>query len=87
MLGGFLDFVPPTSRPRWERVFQGIYRTVGGYVTGNLLIMRHRRRRGRRDAVCGRRALRGAHRIVVAIWTSSPWSAPQSRPLSPEPLL
>ena len=37
-LGGFLDFVPPTSRPRWERVFQGIYRTVGGYVTGNLLI-------------------------------------------------
>jgi predicted PurR-regulated permease PerM len=35
---GFLDFVPPGSRPRWERVFEGIYRTVGGYVTGNLLI-------------------------------------------------
>jgi predicted PurR-regulated permease PerM len=34
---GFLDFVP-TSRPRWERVFDGIYKTVGGYVTGNLLI-------------------------------------------------
>jgi predicted PurR-regulated permease PerM len=35
---GFLDAVPAGSRPRWERVFDGIYRTVGGYVTGNLLI-------------------------------------------------
>lgn len=35
---GFLDVVPLSSRPRWERVFDGIYRTVGGYVTGNLLI-------------------------------------------------
>jgi predicted PurR-regulated permease PerM len=26
------------SRPRWERVGHDIYRTVGGYVTGNLLI-------------------------------------------------
>ena len=34
----FLDFVPEPSRPRWERVFAGVYRTVGGYVTGNLLI-------------------------------------------------
>ena len=33
-----LDVVPPGARPRWERVFEGIYRTVGGYVTGNLLI-------------------------------------------------
>ena len=33
-----LDVVPPSARPRWERVFEGIYRTVGGYVTGNLLI-------------------------------------------------
>ena len=35
---GFLDVLPPTARMRWERVFEGIYRTVGGYVTGNLLI-------------------------------------------------
>lgn len=37
-MAAFLDFIPPESRPRWERVFDGIYRTVGGYVTGNLLI-------------------------------------------------
>jgi predicted PurR-regulated permease PerM len=37
-VAGFLDFVPDGSRPRWERSFGGIYRTVGGYVTGNLLI-------------------------------------------------
>ena len=30
--------MPPSSQPRWERVFDGINRTVGGYVTGNLLI-------------------------------------------------
>ena len=35
---GFLDFVPAGQRPRWERIFYGIYRTVGGYVTGNLVI-------------------------------------------------
>jgi predicted PurR-regulated permease PerM len=35
---GFLEFVPEGSRPRWERVFAGIYRTVGGYVTGNLAL-------------------------------------------------
>jgi predicted PurR-regulated permease PerM len=34
----FLGFVPESSRPRWERVGRDIYRTVGGYVTGNLLI-------------------------------------------------
>jgi predicted PurR-regulated permease PerM len=34
----FLDVLPHSARPRWERVFAGIYRTVGGYVTGNLLI-------------------------------------------------
>ena len=33
-----LDLVPPASRPRWERVFAGITRTIRGYVTGNLLI-------------------------------------------------
>jgi predicted PurR-regulated permease PerM len=34
----FLAFVPEGVRPRWARVGQDIYRTVGGYVTGNLLI-------------------------------------------------
>ncbi len=35
---GVLDVMPPSARTRWERVFDGINRTVGGYVTGNLLI-------------------------------------------------
>ena len=35
---GVVDVMPPSARPRWERVFDGINRTVGGYVTGNLLI-------------------------------------------------
>jgi predicted PurR-regulated permease PerM len=30
--------LPAESRPRWRRVANDIYRTVGGYVTGNLLI-------------------------------------------------
>lgn len=34
----FRDFLPEHLRPRWERVSGEIYRTVGGYVTGNLLI-------------------------------------------------
>jgi predicted PurR-regulated permease PerM len=29
---------PEDAQPRWRRVGQDIYRTVGGYVTGNLLI-------------------------------------------------
>jgi predicted PurR-regulated permease PerM len=29
---------PEDSRPRWRRVGHDIYRTVGGYVTGNILI-------------------------------------------------
>jgi predicted PurR-regulated permease PerM len=33
-----LDLVPERSKPRWERTFYGIYRVVGGYVTGNLLL-------------------------------------------------
>lgn len=33
-----VNVMPPTAQPRWERVFDGIDRTVGGYVTGNLLI-------------------------------------------------
>ena len=34
----FYGLLPPESRPRWENVCKQIYRTVGGYVTGNLLI-------------------------------------------------
>jgi predicted PurR-regulated permease PerM len=30
--------VPASSRRRWERVANGIYRTISGYVSGNLLI-------------------------------------------------
>ncbi len=30
--------LPPESQPRWRAVGHDIYRTVGGYVTGNLLI-------------------------------------------------
>ena len=37
-IDGFLSVVPPSARPRWERALDGVYRTVGGYVTGNLLI-------------------------------------------------
>ena len=34
----FFGLVPEQSRPRWRKVGHEIYRTVGGYVTGNLLI-------------------------------------------------
>ncbi|HEY8193012.1 MAG TPA: AI-2E family transporter [Gaiellaceae bacterium] len=34
----FYSLVPETSRGRWEKVGNQIYRTIGGYVTGNLLI-------------------------------------------------
>jgi predicted PurR-regulated permease PerM len=34
----FYGSLPESSRPRWRKVGQEIYRTVGGYVTGNLLI-------------------------------------------------
>jgi predicted PurR-regulated permease PerM len=30
--------LPERSQPRWRRVGHDVYRTVGGYVTGNLLI-------------------------------------------------
>jgi predicted PurR-regulated permease PerM len=33
-----LSLLKPESRPRWRSVGNQIYRTVGGYVTGNLLI-------------------------------------------------
>ncbi len=34
----FYGLLPEQSRPRWRQVGRDIYRTVGGYVTGNLLI-------------------------------------------------
>jgi len=34
----FYTLLPEESQPRWRRVGDEIYRTVGGYVTGNLLI-------------------------------------------------
>jgi predicted PurR-regulated permease PerM len=30
--------IPARSRPRWQAIGRDVYRTVGGYVTGNLLI-------------------------------------------------
>jgi predicted PurR-regulated permease PerM len=34
----FFSLVPEHSQPRWRRVAHDIYRSIGGYVTGNLLI-------------------------------------------------
>ena len=34
----FYRLLPERSQPRWRKVGDEIYRTVGGYVTGNLLI-------------------------------------------------
>jgi predicted PurR-regulated permease PerM len=34
----FYSLLPEHSQPRWRRVGYDVYRTVGGYVTGNLLI-------------------------------------------------
>jgi len=34
----FYSLLPDRSRPRWRKVGHEIYRTIGGYVTGNLLI-------------------------------------------------
>jgi predicted PurR-regulated permease PerM len=38
MVERFYAFLPENARPRWERVGNEIYRTVGGYVTGNIFI-------------------------------------------------
>ena len=38
LVARFRDFLPEGLRPRWQRVSGDIYRTVGGYVTGNLVI-------------------------------------------------
>jgi predicted PurR-regulated permease PerM len=34
----FYQLLPEKSQPRWRRIGQDIYRTIGGYVFGNLLI-------------------------------------------------
>src|SRR5581483_1306696 len=34
----FYGLLPERSRPRWRKIGHDVYRTVGGYVTGNLLI-------------------------------------------------
>jgi predicted PurR-regulated permease PerM len=34
----FYSLLPERSQPRWRKVGHDVYRTVGGYVTGNLLI-------------------------------------------------
>lgn len=34
----FYSLFPEQTRGRWEKVGQDIYRTIGGYVTGNILI-------------------------------------------------
>jgi predicted PurR-regulated permease PerM len=38
MVERFYAVLPESARPRWQRVGHEIYRTVGGYVTGNILI-------------------------------------------------
>jgi predicted PurR-regulated permease PerM len=37
-IDGLLSLLPERTRPRYQRVGQEIYRTISGYVTGNLLI-------------------------------------------------
>lgn len=37
-IAGILGLLPESTRPRYERVGREIYRTISGYVTGNLLI-------------------------------------------------
>jgi predicted PurR-regulated permease PerM len=38
MIERFLSLLPHATRVRWERVGREIYRTISGYVTGNLFI-------------------------------------------------
>src|SRR4029077_9983731 len=35
---GFYRLLPEESQPRWRAIGRDIYKTVGGYVSGNLLI-------------------------------------------------
>jgi predicted PurR-regulated permease PerM len=38
MIDRFYNFLPAETRPRWQRIGREMYRTVGGYVTGNIAI-------------------------------------------------
>jgi predicted PurR-regulated permease PerM len=38
LLRVLFDLLPEPTRVRWERAGGGVYRTVGGYVTGNILL-------------------------------------------------
>jgi predicted PurR-regulated permease PerM len=38
MIDRFYNFLPAETRPRWQRIGTEVYRTVGGYVTGNIAI-------------------------------------------------
>ncbi len=38
LVRAFFELIPGPSRARWERTGEGIYRTVVGYVTGNILL-------------------------------------------------
>ena len=38
MIDRFYNFLPAETRPRWHRIGTEMYRTVGGYVTGNIAI-------------------------------------------------
>jgi predicted PurR-regulated permease PerM len=38
MIDRFYNFLPAETRPRWRRIGTEMYRTVGGYVTGNIAI-------------------------------------------------
>jgi predicted PurR-regulated permease PerM len=38
LIDRFYNFLPPATRPRWQRIGTEMYRTVGGYVTGNVAI-------------------------------------------------
>jgi predicted PurR-regulated permease PerM len=38
LIDRFYKFLPANTRPRWQRIGTEMYRTVGGYVTGNVAI-------------------------------------------------
>ena len=38
LVGVLLGLLPEGIRVRWDRAAQGVYRTVGGYVTGNIFL-------------------------------------------------
>src|SRR5262249_51449295 len=38
LMDRFYSVLPESAQPRWRRLGDEIYKTIGGYVTGNLLI-------------------------------------------------